>query len=702
MAKRSSKAKAAKRTGRKTRGARTYAERRDNMAARQRDAARSIRDIGELPAIERPEVREECRENFRRFCELYFPNAFALKWSRDHLKVIGKIEAAVLRGGLFAVAMPRGSGKTTINQCAAVWALLYGHRRFVAFIGAEAGSAAESLEALRVELETNAELLRDFPEICVPVRKLEGIVQRRLLHKGRPIRMEFSATDIALPNIDGAAGAQGRVRALGITGRIRGMTFKRADGTNQRPDFVILDDPQTDESAKSVSQCAAREQIIMGAVLGLAGPGRKIAGVMPCTVIRPGDLADRLLDQTIAPEWIGERCRMLYKFPTNVALWKRYAELREESLRRDGNIEAATNFYAANRDAMDFGADVAWPERFNPDELSAIQHAKNLELRDPVAFWAEYQNEPLPINTGVEGDPTADELAAKFNRRPRGLCPIGVQHVTAFVDVQERLLYWGVCGWCSDFTGYVLDYGAFPDQGRPYFTYADARETLGRAFPVEGIEAAIHAGLETLVNRLADRDWPREDGATLRLERLVVDANYQTDTVYGYCAAAKNPAIITPSHGRYVGARSSPFSEYKKRPGDRVGHNWRMPNVQGRRAVRYVLFDSNYWKSFLYSRFRTGLGGPGSLSFFGDQATTHRMIAEHVTAEYRTRTTGRGRDVDEWSLRPGRPDNHLLDVLVGNCVAASMQGVAMEATLNKGQERGGRRVANVPEHLKRR
>jgi len=27
-----------------------------------------------------------------------------------------------------------------------------------------------------------------------------------------------------------------------------------------------------------------------------------------------------------------------------------------------------------------------------------------------------------------------------------------------------------------------------------------------------------------------------------------------------------------------------------------------MPNVRGKRAVRYVLFDSNYWKSFVYAR----------------------------------------------------------------------------------------------------
>lgn len=682
-------------------GSAAYAKHRDKMAERNRAASRSVREIGTIPPVERPEVRESCSISFRKFCEVYFPNAFVLAWSPDHLRVIQKIERAVLRGGLFAVAMPRGSGKTTICQVAALWALLYGHRKFVALIGAEAESAGENLDALRIELETNDELARDFPEVIVPVRRLDGITQRRLLFNGRPVRMEFTGQEISLPNIPGSPSSQGRVKVAGITGRIRGMNFKRADGVSVRPDLVILDDPQTDESARSVSQCANREAVVSGAVLGLAGPGKKIAGVMPCTVVRPGDMADRLLDPQLAPEWQGERCKMVYRFPINEALWKRYAEIREASLRDNGDISDATAFYIANRAALDEGAVVAWPERFNHDEASAIQHAMNLKLRDEVAFWAEYQNEPLPVNSGVEGDPGPEELAAKINRRRRGLAEIAVQHVVGFVDVQERLLYWCVAGFADDFTGYVLDYGSFPDQGRPYFSYADARETLSRVLAVDGVEAQIYAGLERLTNNLCEREFEREDGATLKLERLVVDANYQTDTIYSFCAGSKHSNVVVPSHGKYVGARSQPFSDYKKRPGDRVGHNWRMPNVQGRRAVRYVVFDSNYWKSFVYARFRVGLGGPGCLSLFGDNAAAHRMIAEHVAAEFRTRTSGRGREVDEWALKPGRPDNHLFDALVGCHVAASIQGVALPGSNVSNNARDGRRRVAVPDHLRR-
>ena len=93
------------------------------------------------------------------------------------------------------------------------------------------------------------------------------------------------------------------------------MKFKRPDGKTVRPSLVVLDDPQTDESARSLSQCANREAILAGAVLGLGGPGKKISGIMPCTVIRPGDMADNILDRDKHPEWNGERTRMVYSFP---------------------------------------------------------------------------------------------------------------------------------------------------------------------------------------------------------------------------------------------------------------------------------------------------------------------------------------------------------------------------------------------------
>jgi len=72
---------------------------------------------------------------------------------------------------------------------------------------------------------------------------------------------------------------------------------------------------------------------------------------------------------------------------------------------------------------------IAWPQRHHPDELSAVQHAMNLRLdRGDVAFWAEYQNEPLPEEHADDELLTADQIAAKVNGLRRGEVPIGATH----------------------------------------------------------------------------------------------------------------------------------------------------------------------------------------------------------------------------------------------------------------------------------
>jgi len=128
--------------------------------------------------------------------------------------------------------------------------------------------------------------------------------------------------------------------------------------------------------------------------------------------------------------------------------------------------------------------------------------------------------------------------------------------------------------------------------------------------------------------------------------------------------------------------------------------------VRGRRSLRHVEVDTNWWKTFVHERLATAMGDRGCLSLWGRRPERHRLFAEHLTAEYRVRTEGRGRTVDEWKLPPPKPDNpacdpavageqtgrepggrvpkgcdaggahnHWLDCIVGCGVAASMQGV---------------------------
>ena len=683
----------------------SYEQLKARAAARNKALSLAGRDVGTLPDVVDPARKAQAATDFRFFCEQYFPLTFSLPWSPDHLKVIAKIEQAVLHGGLFAVATPRGFGKTTICECACIWAVLYGHREFVCLIGSDEGQAVEMVTSIKTELEGNELVLDDFPEAVYPIRCLAGIANRCAgqLYQGQRTHIGWTAKEIVLPTIPGSKASGAILKVAGMTGRIRGMKAKRPDGRTVRPSLVVIDDPQTDESARSLSQCATRESILAGAVLGLAGPGQKIAGVMPCTVIRPGDLADRILDRAKHPEWNGERTKLVYSFPTNEKLWQRYAEIRADSFRSGGRGEEATEFYRQNREEMDAGAVVAWPARFNHDELSAVQHAMNLRLQDERAFFAEYQNEPTTDSPHQGEDLTADQVAAKLNHLRRGEVPLACNRLTAFIDVQQKLLFFVVVAWEDDFTGYVIDYGVYPDQKRPYFTLRDARPTLAHVAKGVGFEGAVYAGLETLTANLLTREFRRDDGATLRIERCLIDANWgrSTEVVYRFCRQSVHAAVVMPGHGRFVGPASRPFSEYRRKPGDRCGLNWRVPSVQGRRAVRYCLYDANYWKSFVFARLAVATGDRGGISIFGDKPERHRLFADHLTAEYKITTEGRGRTVDEWKQRPDRVDNHWFDCLVGCAVAASLQGVT-PAGLATEPEKENRRVSFAEYQQRRR
>ena len=674
-----------KHTPEETSGARSYEERRNAERDRQAEQSLAGRDIGPLPEVVNPDRKATCERNFQLFCESYFPETYSLAWSPDHLKVIEKIETAVLRGGLFALALPRGSGKTTITESAALWSMLYGHREFVVLIGATESAALELLDSLKTELEVNERLAEDFPEVCYPVAQLEGIANRCAgqLYKGERTRITWTSNEIVLPTVEGSKASGIIVRVAGITGRIRGMKFKRSDGRNVRPSLVVIDDPQTSESAGSLEQTRKRVRVLAGDILGLAGPGQKISGIMPCTIIRPGDMADIILNRNTHPDWNGEKTRMVYRFPTNMKLWEEYAEIRAEALRTEGNFQKATEFYLANRKAMDAGAEVSWEARFNHDEVSALQHAMNLKFQDESAFMSEYQNDPLPDDTADDSLLSVDEICAKINGLARRRVPLKCDRLTMSVDVQKALLFYVVIAWAEDFTGAIIDYGSWPDQHRHEYSLADANPSIQTLFPKAGFEGALYAALSALTDECLGREWEREDGAVLKIERALVDANWgqSTDVVYQFCRQSSHAGVILPSHGRYVGASSKPMTEYRKQQGDRLGFNWMIPNVAGKRAIRHVIYDTNYWKSFIHARLAVPVGDKGSLTLYGRIPGAHQLFAEHLTAEYRVKTQGRGRTVDEWKLKPQSHDIHFLDCVAGCAVCGSMLGASLPETL---------------------
>lgn len=651
----------------------------EENADRMRKERAKAREIGPIPPVVDPIRRGKAFDSLRFFCETYLSKIFRKPWSPGHLRAIERFESTIKNGGLYALAMPRGQGKTALARAAVLWAVLTGRRSYVLLICATSKLAKRSLKAFKSSLQGNKLLLEDFPEACFPVKKLGRMPQRAKgqLCNDEPTDLQWTDEFIQLANIPGAPCAGRIIDVVGITGAIRGRNIELASGEQVRPDYLVPDDVQTKKSAKNPRIVEEIIETIQADALGLAGPDVKIAGCGLFTVIYPDDAADQLLNRDLYPAWYGERISMLESMPKAMDdLWKEYQELLYKDLRSgDESHRSATAYYLLNRDPMDAGALPSWDDRFVENEVSAIQHAMNLLFtRGEATFWSEYQNRPRR-DKSQENQLTSDLILSRCSGVPRGIIPSELDKLTAFVDVQDDVLFWLVASWNStSFAGSVVDYGVYPEQPSTFFSNAQgAKLSLQRKLKVETREEAWYKGLEELQTQLSQPLM--RDGNELRIDRVFVDASDgdSTDVIYRFCRA-KGSSVWMPSHGRFVGETGTAFNDLPRKPGETIGHNWKFPLINQKRFTRHVTYDTNYWKSFVASRLKLPLGSKSSFTLFGARPDEHRMFADHCTAEAFTRKIGPSRAADIWKLKPGRTENHWFDCFVGSAVAASSVG----------------------------
>lgn len=665
-------------------------------AERKRNEERrtSGRNIGELPEIVDPARRESCSHNLELFLNTYIGEEL-LPFSDDHKRVIRRIEDAVFHGGRFCEAVYRGFGKTTISEGSAIWAALYGHKRFIVIVGANSQMGEDIMESIQGLLMSD-QLLEDFPEVCFPVIELAGITQRAhgQMYQGELTNIEWTKDEIKLPTMPDSISSGIVICARGIlSSKLRGMRKYNKDGTRMRPDYILIDDPQTEQSASNEVQVKKRLNVINKALLKSSSHQSRVSVVMPCTVIETNDLVDQLLDHNKNPSWQGERIPMVKQWADlHDEFWMQ--EYGETRTKYDPTIagdqmrahKEANELYASRKEDADRGCVVSWDHCYDQDlEISSIQHAYNALIDDgEEVFASEYQNQPL-LDDVESSQLSSDQVLEQMVDRERGTFSDSMHKLTAFVDVQKTCLYWMVCSWGKGFSGHIIDYGVFPKQDMAYFELKTVRHTLQKQYPGAGLEGCWRAGMKELCNHLLERDYRRDDGALMRIDRLMIDANdgNAAQTIFDYVNESVHKSSIMPSRGRGVTAAQTPFGDYSKKRGDIIGLNWRIPAVSGKSSSRYILADVNFWKSFVRSRMQTAVGDNGSISIYKHAASSrNQMLVSHFVSEYSIKTEGRGRTVDQWAMRPGT-ENHWFDCLIGCAIGASSEGIALDGSSSR-------------------
>ena len=630
------------------------------------------RDIGDIPKVKNASRKKKCEKSFEQFCLTYFPNLFEFQFSDTHLKAIELYEEAINDGKLFCVAMPRGSGKTVLSVCALLWATLYAKCGFAVIIAVNSDRAKEMLDKVRTQLETNELLIGDFPEVCYPIKKLERINNRQKgqTYKGKPTLMTFGRDKIVFPTIPKKKTSGIVVTCCGMRGGdLRGQSHGKEDGTVTRPDLVLIDDPQDAISAASPSQIMQKEQLLAADVLGMAGPGKKISGLLGCTVIRKNDLADRILSDD-HPEYQSIRCPMIIKWPTNMKLWEEYYEIKREDLLLGGKGNPHIEFYLKNRREMDEGAEVYWEARKTEDDISALQHAMDLFFRDKRAFASEFQNDPEE-DAHEHQMISVDDILGKTSGYARHYVPPEYETLTAFIDIQGDVLFYTVIASRNDFTSSVIDYDTWPKaaNSKSYFTLDNIPKPLSERYG-DVVEVRVLNGLMDCIEYLATKDYNGHD-QNHRISRIGVDCNWGETSAIAYQAISKSPHnnIVFPCHGTFYGARTKSMSEQKRKRGDKIGLHWKIPKETGNRSRRHFVFDTNFWKSFAMSRLATPTGADGCLNFYG-KFDKHQMLCDHLTSEHGVLVSAGDRTVTEFKLLPNRR-NDWLDCVVGSLALLS-------------------------------
>jgi phage terminase large subunit-like protein len=314
---------------------------------------------------------------------------------------------------------PRDTGKSTwLFLILPLWAAAYGHVQFIAAFADATTQAEQHLMNFKHELDANELLRADFPDLCRP---LTGNTVRRQLANSRGQIQQSNGFTFMARGIDSA-----------VAGLKVGHT---------RPQVIILDDVEPDESNYSAHQMTKRLRTIVDNILPLNTFARVL---LVGTVTMPGSIIHQavrsVLNPTAPADWIAdERFRVHYY-----------------------------NAIQVNDDGTERSL---WPDKWPLAELQAQRHTRS--------FRKNMANDPL----GADGDYwTVDDF--RYTTVP------GVTRTILSVDpaVTTRT--------SSDWTGLAV-VGYSPSERRCQVEYAAEVRLTGtalRAAVVRVLEAHPHIG----------------------------------------------------------------------------------------------------------------------------------------------------------------------------------------------------------------
>lgn len=258
-----------------------------------------------------------------------------------------------------------------------------------------------------------------------------------------------------------------------------------------------------------------------------------------------------------------------------------------------------------------------------------------------------------------------EDYGGRCTQADKNTVPEAIEALTAFVDVHsrsDRLLYYVVCAWLPGRRCVVIDYDQFGDPG--------LRDVMGA-------DLSVQANLRDLRRHFLSGVYGRP------LDRVLVDAGYFTDLVMREVHEAVRgglPYIASKGLGSSENDRSA-YVHPVKRTKDRIpspnGDLW-YQSLQSS-GMWQINMHSDRWKNAVHHAFmlkpldEQGSHAAGAVRLFGQDPRQHFLFADQVAAEVLQREFSEKGWSEKWIKR--RKENHYLDCMYGNFVAASICGV---------------------------
>jgi predicted phage terminase large subunit-like protein len=269
----------------------------------------------------------------------YLPHYVTAPASKLHLDLADDLSTLhTRRGTKLNRRAPRGAGKSSWSTKGyAIYCICEGVEEYIFILSEASEQSNQFVTDIAEEIAENEHIAKSYPHVA---------------GKGRLWRTDkFKSRNGVM--------VQGR----GVGGKIRGLANK-----NVRPTLVITDDPNGDDDAFSPTSRRRKLTWFAKAVMNIGDPNTNFL-VLGTPIHREAIVCQLAVGQ-MASGWETKAYRSILRWPDRMDLWHHWEALRSNL--GDPNRTATSDaFYEANREAMNEGAEVLWPEREPLEQLMA-------------------------------------------------------------------------------------------------------------------------------------------------------------------------------------------------------------------------------------------------------------------------------------------------------------------------------------------